>query len=173
MESGTNCTGTTDGPLQPALQHKSSQQVRVVVQLLGKTSNNTNTSTMILPKPSAISCSFLAFGLLSLAAAEQPRDAAGGEFVTSRHLHPVTLVRTLDVLRNGRRAHRKTSKQQHLDDPLRQLRRVQEDDGQSTTCEAALAEAEENLAKRRRRRPPTCLFRWPTSASSRPPTAAT
>ena len=105
---------------------------------------------MILPKPSAISCSFLAFGLLSLAAAEQPRKAGGsGDVVTSSHnLHPVTLVRTLDALRDGRRRayQKKKSKQQHLDDPLRHLRRVQEDDGKTSTCEAALAEAEENLA---------------------------
>ena len=88
----------------------------------------------------------LAVGLVSLAAAEQPRDAANSDVVSSRHLHPVTLVQTLDVLRDGRRAHRKKSKQQLLDDPLRHLRRVQEEDGKTTTCEAALAEAEENLA---------------------------
>ena len=67
---------------------------------------------------------------------------------SSRHpdLHPVTLVRALDVLRDGRRRmHQKSTKksEQYLDDPLvGHLRRVQEDD----TCEAALAEAEENLA---------------------------
>ena len=104
---------------------------------------------MILSKPFAIACSLLTLPFLSLAAAEQPRKAGGsGDVMTSSHnLHPVTLVRTLDVLRDGRRrAYQKKSKQQHLDVPLRQLRRVQEDDGQSTTCEAALAEAEENLA---------------------------
>ena len=67
---------------------------------------------------------------------------------SSHNLHPVTLVRTLDALRDGRRRayQKKKSKQQHLDDPLRHLRRVQEDDGKTSTCEAALAEAEENLA---------------------------
>ena len=66
---------------------------------------------------------------------------------SSRHpdLHPVTLVRALDVLRDGRRRlHQKSTKKsdQILDDSLGHLRRVQEDD----TCEAALAEAEVNLA---------------------------
>ena len=114
---------------------------------------------MILSKPFAIACSFLALAPLSLEAAEQQRKAAAGgsggdalTSVSSRHpdLQPVTLVRALDALRDGRRrSHQKKtkkSKQQHLDDPLRQLRRVQEDDGKATTCEAALAEAEENLA---------------------------
>ena len=93
----------------------------------------------------------LAVGLLSLAAAEQPpRGAAGGDGVASGHLnlHSVRLVRALDAVRHGRRAHQEKSKE-HLDDPddpLRHLRRVQEDGGQPTTCEAALAEAEKNLA---------------------------
>ena len=97
---------------------------------------------MSLSKPFAIVCC----SLLSLGAAERQREATG---VTSSHnLHPVTLVRTLDALRDGRRRayQKKKSKQQHLDDPLRHLRRVQEDDGKTSTCEAALAEAEENLA---------------------------
>lgn len=93
----------------------------------------------------------LAFGLPSLAAAEQPRDAAGGDVVASGHLnlHPaMRFVRTLDALRGGRRA-RQEKRKEHPDDPddpLRHLRRVQEDGGQPTTCEAALAEAEQTLA---------------------------
>ena len=99
---------------------------------------------MILPKPFAIGCcSLLALAFLSLAAAEQPRKAGGsGDVMTSSHnLHPVTLVRTLDALRDGRRAHRKKSKHYLADDPLDYLRRTKE-----TTCEAALAESEKNLA---------------------------
>ena len=93
---------------------------------------------MNLPKPFAIVCSLFVFGLLSLAApAEQQRHP---------DLHPVTLVRTLDALRDGRRhslQKKKTKKsEQYLDDPFSHLRRVQEDD----TCEAALAEAEVKLA---------------------------
>jgi len=99
----------------------------------------------------------LAFGLPSLAAAEQPRDAAGGDVVASGHLnlHPIVtptrfvpFVRALDALRHGRRAHQEKSKEHpdDPDDPLRHLRRVQEDGGQPTTCEAALAEAEQTLA---------------------------
>ena len=57
-------------------------------------------------------------------------------------------VRALDALRHGRRAHQEKSKEHpdDPDDPLRHLRRVEEDGGQPTTCEAALAEAEQNLA---------------------------
>ena len=102
---------------------------------------------MILPKPFAIGCcSLLALAFVSIAAAEQPRKAGGsGDVVTSSHnLHPVTLVRTLDVLRDGRRQKKKS--EPNFDNPFHHLRRAQEDDGQSTTCEAALAEAEENLA---------------------------
>ena len=90
----------------------------------------------------------LSLAFLSLAAAEQPRKAGGSgdTMASSRNLHPVTLVRTLDVLRNGRRQVRQKKSEQNLNDPLRHLRRVQEDDGQSITCEAALAEAEKNLA---------------------------
>ena len=93
----------------------------------------------------------LAVGLLSLAAAEQPRDAAGGDVVASGYLNlppAMTLVRALDAVRHGRRAHQEKSKEHpdDPDDPLRHLRRVQEDGGQPTTCEAALAEAEQTLA---------------------------
>ena len=92
----------------------------------------------------------LAFGLPSLAAAEQPRDAAGGDVVASGHLnhHSMRFVRGLDALRHSRRAHQEKSKEHpdDPDDPLRHLRRVQEDGGQPTTCEAALAEAEQTLA---------------------------
>ena len=110
----------------------------------------------------------LAVGLLSLAAAEQPRDAAGGDGVASGHLnhHPAmtTLVRGLDALRRGRRARQEKSKEHpdDPDDPLRHLRRVQEDGGQPTTCEAALAEAEQTLAayeeKEKEEEGPTYLF---------------
>jgi len=57
-------------------------------------------------------------------------------------------VRALDAVRGGRRARQEKSKENTdgPDDPLRHLRRVQEDGGQPTTCEAALAEAEQNLA---------------------------
>ena len=96
----------------------------------------------------------LAVGLLSLAAAEQPRDAAGGDVVASGHLNlppAIRFVQGLDAVRGGRRAHEEKSKEHpddpdDPDDPLRHLRRVQEDGGQPTTCEAALAEAEKNLA---------------------------
>ena len=93
----------------------------------------------------------LAFGLPSLAAAEQPRDAAGGDVVASGHLallHPaMRFEQALDALRHGRRSHQEKSKEpDDPDDPLRHLRRVQEDGGQPTTCEAALAEAEQTLA---------------------------
>jgi hypothetical protein len=68
----------------------------------------------------------------------------------SRHpdLRPVTLVQTLDVLREGRRrADQKKKSEPNVDDPLGHLRRVQEEDGGGGgTCEAALAEAEEQLA---------------------------
>jgi hypothetical protein len=63
----------------------------------------------------------------------------------------LTLVRTLDVLRDGNRHALQKGKKikQHLDDPLGHLRRVQEDDGQTATsaCEAALAayEAQEEV----------------------------
>ena len=105
---------------------------------------------MILSKPFAIACSLLALAFLSFA--EQQRKVAdgggGGDVMAaSRHpdLHPVTLVRTLDVLRDGRRRtyQKKKKSKQNLDDPLHHLRRIQEDGG---TCEAALAESEKNLA---------------------------
>ena len=85
----------------------------------------------------------LAVSLLSLAAAN--------DVLAARHLallHPATLVRALDALRRGRRARKEKSKEHadDPDDPLRHLRRVQEDGGQPATCEAALAEAEQNLA---------------------------
>ena len=103
--------------------------------------------------PSTCACTLvalLAVGLPSLAAAEQPRDAVGGDVVASGHLnhHSMRFVRTLDALRGGRRAHQMKSKEHPdaPDDPLRHLRRVQEDGGQPTTCEATLAEAEKNLA---------------------------
>ena len=95
----------------------------------------------------------LAVGLPSLAdaAAEQPRDAGGGDVEASGHLallRPGTLVQALDAVRRGRRARQEKSKEHpdDPDDPLRHLRRVQEDGGQPTTCEAALAEAEQTLA---------------------------
>ena len=93
----------------------------------------------------------LAFGLPSLAAAEQPRDAAGGDVVASGHLNlppAMRFVRGLDAVRHGRRARQEKSKEHpdDPDDPLRHLRRIQEDGGQPTTCEAALAEAEQTLA---------------------------
>ena len=84
-----------------------------------------------------VNSSTLAVGLLSLAAAND---------VASRHLdlHPVTLVRTLDVLRDGRQ--NKKSKR-HIEVSPSHFRRVQEDDGQQTTsCEAELAEAKKYLA---------------------------
>ena len=93
----------------------------------------------------------LPVGLLSLAAAN--------DVLESRHLtllRPETLVQALDAVRHGRsdavrhgrRARQEKSKEHpdDPDDPLRRLRRVQEDGGQPTTCEAALAEAEKNLA---------------------------
>ena len=110
----------------------------------------------------------LAVGLLSLAAAEQPRDAAAGDVVASGHLdlHPAmtTLVRALDVVRHGRRARQEKSKAHpgDPDDSLRHLRRVQEDGGQPATCEAALAEAEQTLAayeeKEKEKEGPQYLF---------------
>ena len=103
----------------------------------------------------------LAVGLLSLAAAN--------DVVASRHLallRPETLVNALEGLRNNRRALQMKSKG-HPDDPdepLRHLRRVQEDGGQPTTCEAALAEAEKNLAayeeKEKEEEGPTYLLRY-------------
>ena len=85
----------------------------------------------------------LAVGLLSLAAAN---DVVASGYLAL--LRPGTLVQALDALRNGRRARQEKSKEHPDDpnDPLRHLRRVQEDGGQPTTCEAALAEAEQNLA---------------------------
>ena len=109
----------------------------------------------------------LAFGLPSLAAAEQPRDAAGGDVVASGYLNlppAMTLVRALDAVRHGRRARQEKSKEHpdDPDDPLRHLRRVQEDGGQPTTCEAALAEAEKSLAayeeEEKEEEGPTYLF---------------
>ena len=88
----------------------------------------------------------LAVGLLSLAAAND--DVASGHLAL---LRPGTLVQALDAVRGGHRARQEKSKghpgdRDDPDDPLRHLRRVQEDGGQPTTCEAALAEAEQNLA---------------------------
>ena len=109
----------------------------------------------------------LAVGLPSLAAAEQPRDAAGGDVVASGYLNlppAMTLVRALDAVRHGRRARQEKSKEHpdDPDDPLRHLRRVQEDGGQPTTCEAALAEAEKSLAayeeEKKEEEGPTYLF---------------
>ena len=108
---------------------------------------------MISSKRLAIFCF-----LLALAAAEQQREASAGSggddvVTSSRLLHPVTLVQALDVLRGGRHRTNQKKSQKHLDAPLGNLRRVREDDGRPPTssstcasCEAALAEAEENLA---------------------------
>ena len=85
----------------------------------------------------------LAFALVPLASAAQEAQREAG----TGGLHPVTLVRTLDVVRGGRdrlRNQKKSERHRDLlahgegDDagPLGHLRRAQEDDG---TCEETLA----------------------------------